>query len=264
MKMRGWMAMVGGAAVAVSVQAAETAVPTHVLDQAVATELMRNVGSQLAVGALQNNAEFARAYTTSVLEQELAQESARRGLTERLDVQRALSVARFQVLIQALQGDIARGVTQPTDAEIKDKFEKNRKDYKLLEAVKVDLYAIDGTSSNALDVVRSAVAAQKIDPAKLQTVPFKEIGTAAQVWVAKDIFRDEVWKAVREMKKDQVQFFRVEGNYWLLRYEDYRAERPATLDEAKDGIRNQMVGERQQKAWADFVQKTAKKIGLAN
>lgn len=251
-----WMMVAMGV---VSVAAAQQ----HVLDQAVASELLRGATSQMALGALQSNPDLARQYSAGVLEQELVQEAARRGLAERLDVQRAIMMARYQILIQALQGDIARTQPQPTEAEIKRQFEKNRAEYKLPEAVKTDLFVLDGTSTNALDVARAAVAAQTIDPAQLQKTRFQRIAEAAQVWVARDVFPEEVWTEVRAMKKDQVRFFRVPGgNYMLLKYEDYRAERPATLEEATDGIRNQLLNERQQKAWQAYLDQTRKKLGF--
>lgn len=258
MKIRSaWIGVLAGAV------ALSAAAQTHLLDEAVASELLRGVTGQTALGALQANPDLLRQYSAGVLEQELSQEAARRGLAERLDVQRAIMMARHQILIQALQGDVARTQPPPTEAEIKRQFERTRAEHKLPEAVKADLYVLDGTSTNALDVARAAVAAQLIEPAQLQKTRFQRLAEAAQVWVARDVFPEEVWTEVRQMKKDQVRFFRVPGgNYMLLRYEEYRAERPATLEEATDGIRNQILNERQQKAWQDYLEKTRKKLGF--
>lgn len=236
---------------------------THVLDQTIATELLRGATGEMAVGALQSSPDFARMYTTSVLEQELAQEAAMRGLGERLDVQRALMTARYTILIQALQQDVARGTAQPTDAEVEAQYKKNRAEYKLPEAVKADVVILDGTETNALEVARAAALAQTIDPENLKKTRFQELARADQVWVARDVFPEDVWKQVREMEKGRVSFFRMpNSNYMIVKYEDYRAERPATLDEAKDGIRNQMAGERQRKAWEDYLEATRTKLGL--
>ena len=246
------------AAVAVGAQA-----QTHILDQTVATELLRGATGQLAVGALQNSPDFARMYTTSVLEQELAQEAAKRGLTERLDVQRALLMARYTILIQALQQDIAKGIVQPTDADVEAQYKKNRADYKLPEAVKADVVLLDGTSTNSLEVARAAATAQAIDPENLKKTNYRELAKADQVWVARDVFPEEVWTEIRKLEKGRVAWYRVQNNnYMIVKYQDYRAERPATLDEAKDGIRNQMVGDRQQKAWQAYVEGEQKKLGL--
>jgi len=234
----------------------------HVLDQAVATELIRGATGNLAIGALQNDPEFARLYTSSVLEQELAQEAARRGLAERLDVQRALSMSRFQILIQALQADIARQIVQPTEADVKAYFEKNRATMILKEAVKADVFLLDGTDTSAIEIARASVATQTISPEELQKTRFKQIALAEQVWVAREVFPEDVWKEIRLLPKGKVRFYKVEDNFLLLKYEDYRAERPATLEDVQDDIRNQLRNERQQAAWNAFVEKTGKSIGL--
>ena len=88
------------------------------LDQAVASELVRGAVAGQTVNALAASPDLQRNYVISVVEQELAQEASRRGLAERLDVQRALMQARYQILLQALQQDVVRHVAQPTDAEI--------------------------------------------------------------------------------------------------------------------------------------------------
>ena len=212
----------------------------HVLDQTVATELIRGATSNLAIGALQSDPEFARLYSSSVLEQELAQEAARRGLAERLDVQRALSMARFQVLLQALQADISRHIAQPTDADIKAYFDKNKATMNLKEAVKADVYLLDGTATNAIEIARASVASQTISPDELQKTRFKQIALAEQVWVARDVFPEDVWKEIRLLPKGKVRFYKVENNFLLLKYEDYRAERPATLEEVQEDIRTQL------------------------
>ena len=243
--------------------ATTAAARTPVVDQAVALELMRGAAGQLAAGALQTNPDFARLYSTSVLEQELVQEAARRGLTERLDVHRALTMARYQILIQALQADVVRGLPTPTDAEIKRQYDRNRAEYTLPEAVKADVYVLDSTAPNVTEVSRAAIAAQAIDPAQLQRTRYQQVADAAQVWVARTVFPKDHWTDIRQMNPGQVRLFHMpDGNLLLLKYEDYRAERPATLEEATDDIRQQILNERQQKAWQEFLLPLRRKHGL--
>ena len=68
---------------------------THVLDQTIATELLRGATGEMAVGALQSSPDFARMYTTSVLEQELAQEAAMRGLDSLAATQEGGEIVRL-------------------------------------------------------------------------------------------------------------------------------------------------------------------------
>lgn len=238
--------------------------PRHVLDQAVASELLRGaVAPQTTVGALQQSADFQRAYLLSVVEQELVQEAARRGLAERVDVQRALMQARYQILLQALREDVARGATQPTDADLQTAFKKDKERWVLQEAVKADIFAVDSGATNALDTVRGMVAAQKIDTNKLVAVNARALASAsADQWIAENQIVPEVWKGVKEMKKDQIQFFRVQGMYWVVRRDDQRESKPMTFDQAKEPIRQELLGQRQQERWNTFVADKQKAIGL--
>lgn len=260
MKWTNWArAAIGFCGVAAVTAGAQTAS----VDPALAMELLRAASAPAAVGAVRSNPDLARMYSSSLLEQELAQEAARRGLTERFDVQRALIGARQQILIQALREDIVRAVKPPSDAEVKRRYERDRADLKLLEAVKADLYLVDGTASNALETVRTAQAAQKIDLERLQETRFRQIAGAAQGWAARNVFPEDVWRDVRQMTKDQVRFFRLpDGNYLLTRFVEYREERPATLEEIEADLRNRMLQEYQQKAWEDYLAAQRKKLGI--
>ncbi len=247
-----------------ALSAAAILAQTTSVDPAIAMELLRVASESAAVGAVRSNPDLARMYSSSLLEQELAQEAARRGLAERLDVQRAMLNARRQILIQALRADISRGAAAPTDAEVKRRFEQNRPDLKLPEAVKADLYLVDGAAPNSLETVRAAQAAQQIDPARLQKTRFRLVADAAQAWAARNVFPEDVWNEVRKMKKDQVRFFSLpDGNYLLVRFEDYRAERPAALEEVAEDLRNQILREHEQKLWDDYLAAQRKKLGIA-
>jgi len=235
----------------------------HNLDQAVLTELVRGATSPMAVNALQSNPDFQRRYTTGVLEQELAQEASRRGLAERLDVQQALANARMQILIQALQADVSRKLPRPTDAEVEREFRANPETHRLVEAVKADLFVLDGTQPEALAMARQAVADQVILPDELQKVRFQQVALAEQgVWVARDVFPEEIWTALRQIPEGRVRFFRVEDNILLLKYFEHREARAATLDEVRDSIRQELGQRRFQEAWQVFLQDKSKGLGL--
>jgi len=235
----------------------------HTVDQTVLTELARGATSSLAVNALQSNPDFQRRYSAGVLEQELAQEAARRGLAERLDVQQALANARMQILIQALQADLARKQPRPTDAEIERQFRANPETYRLLEAVKADLFLLEGAHPEALAVARQAVADQEIRAGELQKTRFQQVALADQdVWVARDVFPEEIWTAVRQIPEGRVRFFRVEENIMLLKYYEHREARAATLDEVRDNVRQELSQRRFQEAWQNFLQEKSKALGL--
>lgn len=236
----------------------------HSLDQAVLTELTRGTSSPLAVNALQSNPELQRRYTAGVLEQELAQEAARRGLAERLDVQQALAGARMQILIQALQADISRKLPRPTDAEVEREFRTNAEAYQILEAVKADIFLLDGSHPESLNVARRAVSANEIDGAELQKIRFQQIALAEQgVWVARDVFPEDIWTAVKQIPAGRVRFFRVEDNVLLLKFYEHREARAATLDEVREQIRQELTQRRFQEAWQNFLQEKSRDLGLS-
>lgn len=258
------MRMISSLVLATLVTAPAVFAQNHSLDQAVLTELVRGATSPMAVNALQSNPDFQRRYSAGVLEQELAQEAARRGLAERLDVQQALANARMQILIQALQADVSRKLPRPTDAEIEREFRANPETHRLLEAVKADLFVLDGTQPEALTVARQSVADQEIRGDELQKVRFQQVALAEQdVWVAKDVFPEEIWTAVRQIPEGRVRFFRVEDNILLLKYYGHREARAATLDEVRDSIRQELSQKRFQEAWQSFLQEKSKELGLS-
>ena len=235
----------------------------HDLDLAVASELLRDATNPMAVNALQTNPDFLRRYTTGVLEQELAQEAARRGLTERLDVQQAMANARMRILIQALQQDVARKLPKATDAQIKQRFDANPENYRLLEAVQADLFLLDGSDPQAIQVARSSVAARDINPEELQSTRFQHIALAAQdTWVPKTSFPEEVWNGITELNEGQVRFYRVEDNILLVRFHAHREESAATLEDVHELIRQEINNERMQTAWNAFLDRKRADLGL--
>jgi hypothetical protein len=198
----------------------------------------------------------------NALDQELAQEAGRRGLSERMDVQQALAQARVRILIQALQADMARELARPTDKEIEAEFRRNPGNYRLLEAVRADLFVLDGDHAESLPVARRALARQEITAEELQKTRFQQIALADQgVWVAKDIFPEEVWAQVKELRPGRVQFFPAENNVLLVRFQEHREEREATLEEARDRIRDELAQQRLQEAWTKYVEEQRRKLG---
>lgn len=206
--------------------------------------------------------EAARQNAAAAVEQELAQESARRGLDERLDVQRALIQARQQILLQALQAEVTRAVKAPSDADVKTHFDKNKDEIKLKEAVRAEVYVLDGSVPASVEIARTAVANQKIEAAELQKTRFRMVAKADDMWVAKDNFPEEIWNEIKTLPAGKVRFFKDGDNFLLLRYEEHRPERAATLEESKEEIRRALMAEKQQKAWVDYVEATRKRIGV--
>lgn len=236
----------------------------HVVDGAVATELLRGSTGGLAVNALQTNENFLRQYTMGVLEQELAQEAARRGLDERLDIQRALHASRMKVLIQALHSEVTKGVESPSDEDVEKTYQNNPERFRVGEAAKVDVLAFAAEDKNAKKFSRDAVKSRKIKEEDLEEIPHRWISRAEGEggWVTKTSFPEELWEAILSSEKGDVVAFPLEERVLLVKVHDRREERQATLEEAEQEIARLLKRQRQQAIWAEFIQEHQRQIGL--
>ena len=250
---------VAAVALAVSAQAD----PVHYLDQAVASELIRGAVGNQAAGALQNSPDLQKAYTASVIEQELAQEAARRGLAERLDVQRMLMQTRYQILLQALREDVARNAQAPTADEIKQAFKKEPGKWVMPEAYKLDIFAVDSSSVAGVDMLKAARSSSRLDAAKLTAGGAKMVvSSAGEQWVAERDITPEDWKGISAMPQDGMGVFNVQNVVLLVKRGDHRDKKAMTLDQATGAIRNEMLQQRQQETWESFLQDHRKRLGL--
>lgn len=245
------------AAMTVGVQA------QHVLDQGVASELLRGAVANQTVGVLQSSPDFQRGYVTSVIEQDMVQEAARRGLGERIDVQRALMQARYQILIQALRDDISRNVSQPADADLQAAFKKDKDRWVLPEGYKLDIFAVSGLSTQGVDAVNAMVRAQQINVTNLVAAGARQLLSAdGQQWVGEKDIVPEVWKTLPSLKVGEVRQFGIQNNVWLIKRGEYRQRTAMTFEQAREYIRSDLLGQRQQAAWEAFLQARRKALGL--
>jgi hypothetical protein len=236
---------------------------TLTLDQGVASELLRGALAPQAQGLLQGSPDLQRVYVEGVLEQSLAQEAARRGLDERHDVQRALMQARYQILLQALRDDVSRGVPQPKDSELEAAYKKDREKIAAPEALKLDVFAVDGAATDAAAALQMMVAAQKIDAEKLKALGARQLADAASGrWLAEPDLLPELWRGGREMRQGGLELFRAQGAYWLVRRVDYRMRTPLSFEQAREALRQTVLAQKQQEAWNQFLADRRKALGL--
>ncbi|OQW97650.1 MAG: hypothetical protein BWK77_01215 [Verrucomicrobia bacterium A1] len=250
--------MAGAFAVAASAQQAG-----HFLDQAVATELLRGAVAGQAVNALAQSADMQRSYVTGVIEQELAQEAARRGLTERVDVQQAMTRARHQILLQALQQDIGRHAVQPTDVEIQASFKKEKDRWVMPEAFKLDIFAADSSNATAVAALKAAAGMAAPDAAALKTAGARQLASGAgEAWVTEREIVPEVWKALPSLRVGEGRTFGVQSAVWLVRRVDARKAGPMTFEQAREQVRGALLQANQRAEWEAFVEKRRKALGL--
>jgi hypothetical protein len=83
------------------------------LDYGVVAEVVRTMTTERNGAEILSSTNLMENYRDLAVQQALAREAARRGLAEQMAVQRALEVARRNVLIAALRGEIAAQVPRP-------------------------------------------------------------------------------------------------------------------------------------------------------
>ncbi len=235
----------------------------HVLDQAVASELLRGAVAGQTVNALAQSPDLQRNYVISVIEQELAQEAARRGIAERLDVQRAIMQARYQILLQALQQDVVRHAAQPADADVQAAFKKEKDRWILPEGFKLDIFACESTNTAAVTALKAAAGTVAPDAAALQTAGARQlVSGAGDVWVTEKDIVPEVWKALASQKNGESRTFGVQNTVWLVRRSDYRKAGPMTFEQARERVRAELLQASQRAEWEAFLEKRRKSLGL--
>jgi hypothetical protein len=235
----------------------------HVVDQAIAAELLRGAVAGQSVNVLAQSPDLQRNYVIGVIEQELVQEAARRGLQERLDVQRALLQARYQILVQALQQDVMRKVSPPTDAEIQAAFKKDKDRWVLPPAYRLLVWVADSSNTNAVAALRAAAGTLPPDAQRLTSAGARLLlADTPEVWVTERDIVPEIWKALPSLQDGESRVFGVQNAVWLVRRLAYRRGGPMTFEQARDLIRAELLQAKQQQEWNNFVEGRRRALGL--
>ncbi len=234
-----------------------------VLDFGVASEVVRNMMSAEVGQSITTSTNLMANYRNYALEQELAQEAARRGLTERIDVLRSLEDQRRDTLIMALRNDIIRTAEAPSEDAIKKEYQKQKDRLILPPAQKLDVFSVSATQTQLIEKAR-ALAANSTDIAE-PLVKRGFIHVSAQLtepWFTSNQVAGVVWEKVSAMPKGGVDVFPDGDNVLLIRKVDARAARAMTLEEATDVLRNALMRDRQLALWNEFIAKKSGELGF--
>ncbi len=235
----------------------------HILDQTIAAELLRGAVANQSVNVLAQSPDLQRNYVVGVIEQELVQEAARRGLPERLDVQRALMQSRHQILLQALQQDVIRKVPPPTDAEIQAAFKKDKDRWVLPDAFRLEVYAAEETNTNAVAALRAAAGVLPLNAETLMAAGARQlVGAQQELWVTERDILPEVWKVLPALRDGESRIFMVQDSVWLVRRLTHRRSGPMTFEQAREPIRAELLQAKQRQEWERFVEARRKVLGL--
>lgn len=248
-----WMALAGNA----------SAQSERLIDSALAAEILSGQLSTQAGGLLAGNTQLQGVYANRLLEQELVQEAARRGLPERFDVQEAMRKLRWQLLIRALREDVVRGIPIPKETEIKQAFEKEKTRWHFPEGYRLDVYSVPTTNTAAVGQLNLAVTAKKVDEKAMQTIGARKVGDSTSgVWIVKENMPPAVWEALPTMATNDLRVFKLDAETVLVKKVEYRKDRDMTYDEAKESVKMYILGGRADAAWETYLKRKLSDLGI--
>lgn len=234
------------------------------IDYGVATEVVRTMMSDQTGQSILASTNLMANYRNFALEQELAQEAARRGLGERIDVQRIIEEARRDILIRALRNDVIRKTAEPTEKEIAEAYKKYADRLVLPATLKLDVYTIAATETQLFERAQALLTGDAAAAAdQLPKRGFVHVtAQVANPWFNASQVAPAIWKRLLETPVGEAGVFPDGVNVLLIRKDDARESRPMTLDESRETVAAQVKRERQEKMWLDFVAEKGRLIGL--
>lgn len=196
-------------------------------------------------------------------EQELVQEAARRGITERIDILERLRRSRWQILVGGLREDVVRMVPAPREDEIRRSFEQEKARWRLPEAYRVDAYVTVATNYEAVSRMKAMVAARQLNVKALEEVQAQRIASSAkESWLARDNFHPDIWAILPGMSIDELRMLKVDQEVVIVRKAAVRAERAMTLDEAREPIKMYLQSGKADAAWNAFLKRKMSEMGM--
>ena len=250
--MKQWLWMAGLCGLMAGAARAET----NVMDFWAASEVVMGQIGPSTIEQIQRSPDLQRQYERVLMEPYLAQQAVTRGLSERLDVQRALNVARRSVLVQALRDDVFRGIPHPSDTEVATTFPKDKEKWTMPAAYQLDVYRIAASDADAHEVARRLANGAAVSEEAMTRIP----GAQAQVlresktWITETQMTPAIWKALAEMKKDEVRLFPDGAQTLVVRKGDFREARALSLKEASPYVARELLRERSERAWSNYLE----------
>lgn len=233
------------------------------VDYGVASEVVRSMMSADVGRSILTSTNLMSNYRNFAMEQELAQEAARRGLTERIDVRRTIEDQRREVLITALRNEITRAAPAPADAAIKAEYNRQKDRLIMPAAQKLDVYSISATQTQVIEKARILL---ENDPGVAETLVKRGFvhlsGSLEEPWFTAAQVAPAIWGELAAMSAGDVEAFPDGNNVLLIRKYDNREARAMTFEEAEPGLRNALLRDAQMKLWNDYLEKKSRELGF--
>ena len=189
-------------------------------DMGAATEVVRGVLSEDTEAEIRSSTNLMAAYRNQVLAQELTQEAARRGLTERIDVLRTLEESRRSTLITALRNDVTKDVPSPTEDQIKAAYQKQTNRFTGLPAFKLDVVRIPAGDTVGVSAAKALATGNAVTVDQIATLKGTRLASQTNAnWLTSGQVSPEIWKGLLEMKQDEVRTFADGTNVMAVAYQ---------------------------------------------
>lgn len=233
------------------------------LDFGVASEVVRTMMSAQTGQSILSSTNLMANYRNFALEQEMAREAARRGITERIDVLRTIEDMRREVLIRALRSEVIAAAKTPSEEEIAREYKKLSDRLVLPKSLRLDVYSISAAETQLFERATAMLSSQEDAAGPLTKRGFVHVtGQADASWFTANQVTEAIWNELLTMPAGEARIFPDGSNVLLIKKLEERESRPMTLDESRELISNLLMRDAQNQLWNDFVTEKAKSLGL--
>ncbi|KPA13532.1 secreted protein [Candidatus Magnetomorum sp. HK-1] len=232
-------------------------------DREVISEIMRDNSVARANDAMKNNQDLYLNYQHLLIEQHVAQEAVRRGLTERLDVSHQLQTARRTVLINAMKEDILRQLPAPDMTEMQLYYQNHLAAYTLPDAFKLEVFELDTSNNKLMILAESMKTAKQLDRQKLLQAGAKQVmAESSTKWLSEKQIHKQIYLAVHDMKDHETRLVKLNsGLYFVIRLA-YREKFVRPFEKVYSEILMEFKKQGAEKEWQNYLQKIKKQLGF--
>lgn len=225
------------------------------MDPGVATKVLQGNASAQVISAMNGNQQVALSYNKVAIEQAIAEEAARMGLTERIDVQNALQDARRQILVQARKDELIRQLPAPEEDVLKNVYRENPAQWTMPEAYQLDVWMLDTEDKTQMRRARKLALGTPIrdeDAAAFEGEAI--IQQANGRWFTQNLVADEIWNALPDMMTQSAKIFEVNDNTLLVRKGERRQRQLLPFPKVRPTILRLVQQQRAEQLWNNYIE----------
>ena len=234
-----------------------------VWDREVITEVMRDNSLKRANDAMKNNQDLYLNYQHLLIEQHVAQEAVRRGLSERLDVSHQLQTARRSILINAMKEDILRQLPIPDMTEMQLYYHNHLAHYTVHDAFKLDVFELDISNNKLMILAESMKTAKQLDRQKLLLAGAKQVmAESSTKWFTEKQIHKQIYMALHDMKDHDIRLIKLNSGLYFVFRAAYREKFVRPFENVYSEILMEVKKQRAEKEWQNYLQQIKKQLGF--